>query len=211
MFSFKSLAVAATLAFAAVSSVVAAPYPAQADNVLARCDCKGGLATIVTDVTASVQVHTDKLRALTAAEVTVDVVTGIVADIKGVLTGAVVDVNALVAADVDVVLATVDGTARITASALATIVANLVTEILGAVSIVLNLGGVVAINAVIGIFASLGEVLGYFLCCCFSVAAGAQLDISASVGALLGANILAVCSRLSLTILNITLSLGLKL
>jgi hypothetical protein len=64
--------------------------------------------------------------ALTAAEVTVDVVTPIVKSITGVLVDATVKVNALVGVDADIVLATVDGTARITVSALAQLVATLI-------------------------------------------------------------------------------------
>lgn len=61
MFSFKSLAVVATLAFGAISSVAAAPSPApESGNVLARCGCESP-ASIIVGVTASVQVYTNQL------------------------------------------------------------------------------------------------------------------------------------------------------
>lgn len=138
---FKSLAVVATLAFGAISSVVAAPLTAESNNILARCGCDGA-AGIVTDVTASVAVYTQKLSedgashwlhfsdgfvgALTAAECTIDVLTPIVADIKGVIAEATVKVNALVGQEKAIVMATVDGTAEITVAALAQLVAALV-------------------------------------------------------------------------------------
>lgn len=59
MFFFKNLAVVATLAFGAISSVVAAPMTSES-NVLARCGCDSP-AGIVTDVTAAVSVHLDAL------------------------------------------------------------------------------------------------------------------------------------------------------
>lgn len=63
MFFSKSLAVVATLAFGAISSVAAIPAPSQSNNVLARCGCKSP-AGIITDVTASVQVYTGQLSKL---------------------------------------------------------------------------------------------------------------------------------------------------
>ena len=60
MFFSKSLAVIATLALGAISSVVAHPAPAPSSNVLARCGCESP-AGIIADVTASVQVYTGQL------------------------------------------------------------------------------------------------------------------------------------------------------
>ena len=102
-----------------------------------------------------------------------------------------------------------------------------VKDILGAVGVVLNLGGVVAIGAVISIFASLGwvltsclllyillinvpsEVLGYFCCCLFSVTATVGLDLKAAISVLLGGDILGVMARLNISILKIALGLRL--
>ncbi|KAI0687830.1 hypothetical protein BC835DRAFT_1309063 [Cytidiella melzeri] len=208
MFSIKSLAVVATLAFGAISSVIAAPAPGESNNILARCGCDSA-STIITDVTASVQVYTNQLRALAAADVTVDAVTPIVKGISGVLVDATVKINALVGADANIVLATVDGTAQVTVSVLAQLVATLVADIFGAIGVILNLGGVVGISAVIAVFASLGEVLGYFCCCCFSVVAAAGLDIKAAISLLIGGDILAVMARLNVSILKV--ALGIKL
>ena len=61
MFSFKSLAVFSTLAFGAISAVVAAPLEGS-NGVLARCGCSSAPA-IVTDLTATLAVHVDTLSA----------------------------------------------------------------------------------------------------------------------------------------------------
>ena len=65
MLSFKSIAVFATLAFGAISSL-AAPAPILDDNtivtnaIVKRCGCKS-VPTIIADVHAAVAVHVDAI------------------------------------------------------------------------------------------------------------------------------------------------------
>ena len=56
---------------------------------------------------------------------TVEVLTPIVAEIKGALSGALVEVNALVGVSADIILASVDGTVQVTIDVLAQLVADL--------------------------------------------------------------------------------------
>lgn len=143
MFFSKSLAVVATLAFGAISSVAAIPAPSQSNNVLARCGCKSP-AGIITDVTASVQVYTGQLsalpyssstyallinpttEALVAADVTVDAITPLVKGITGVLVDATAEINLLVGAEADVILASADGSAQVTVTVVAQLIAALI-------------------------------------------------------------------------------------
>ncbi len=63
---------------------------------------------------------------LTKANATVEVLTPICEDIKGIFVGAIVEVNGLIGADVDVILANVAGTARVTVVELAGIIGGLI-------------------------------------------------------------------------------------
>lgn len=67
------------------------------------------------------------LEYLKQSNATIDVITPIVNNIKGVLGGALGDVNGLVGQSTSVILATVDGTAQVTVTELAQIIAGLMT------------------------------------------------------------------------------------
>lgn len=115
-------------------------------------------------------------EALVAADVTVDVVTPIVQGITGVLVDATAEINLLVGADAEVILASADGSAQVTVTVIAQLIAALIVvspllylygghlliilnisqEICGAIGVIINLGHVVALNAIVTIFASLG-------------------------------------------------------
>lgn len=70
--------------------------------------------------------HSDvATEALTAAEVTVDALTPIVSGITGIIVDATAKVNALVGVEVDVILATADGSAQITVGAMAQLLSAL--------------------------------------------------------------------------------------
>ncbi|KAI0084379.1 hypothetical protein BDY19DRAFT_997735 [Irpex rosettiformis] len=208
MFFSKSLAVVATLALGAISSVVARPAPLETSNVLARCGCNSP-AGIITGVTTSIQVYTGQLRGLAATEVTVDAVVPIVSEITNVLVGATTKINGLLGKDADIILADADGSAQVTAVVVAQLIAALCAEIFGAIGVIVNLGGVVGISAIISIFVSLGEVLGVFCGSCFSIFAGVGLDVKVALSPLLGGDILAVVARLNLSVLQVALGLRL--
>ena len=141
MFSFKSFAVAAALALGVATSAYAAPM--EGVNVLARCGCSS-VATIIDDVTIAVTPVVEEFREcsnlqdtptftdwyfadyITSSNCTVEALTPLVVDIKTIISGAIVEVNKLVGQPVEIILATVDGTAQITVHELAVLVANLI-------------------------------------------------------------------------------------
>ena len=80
---------------------------------------------------------------------TVDAITPVVNDIKGILGDAVTQVNALVGQSADDILAGVDGVAKITVTDLAKLLGDLLTLVFTA------LGAVLAVATKVG-----GDVLG---------------------------------------------------
>lgn len=108
--------------------------------------------------------------ALTPATCTVEAVTGIVADIKLILSGAIVDVKALAGASAEVILGggvevTVDVIAKVVADLCIVSISFVRTEIdthslyqliFGAIGVVLNLGIGATLTVILPILCSLG-------------------------------------------------------
>lgn len=61
MLSFKSIAVFATLAFGAISSMAAPTTENTISSLVARCGCES-VPTIITDVKAAVAVSVNEMR-----------------------------------------------------------------------------------------------------------------------------------------------------
>ena len=72
-------------------------------------------------------IHLFVLDYITADNCTVDALTPIVSDVKNIISGAIVEVNALVGQPAEIILATVDGTAQITVAELAQLIGALIT------------------------------------------------------------------------------------
>ncbi|KAM6493971.1 hypothetical protein JOM56_010332 [Amanita muscaria] len=78
--------------------------PVKSREIAARTDVKS-VPEILIGVTAQVKVVVDKLDVVLAGEIDVNVVVGLLVEIKGILIAAVADVKALVGLGLDVVLA----------------------------------------------------------------------------------------------------------
>ena len=110
------------------------------------------------------RIYTHRLPAefITPANATVDALTPIINDLKGVLNTAVADVNALVGAPAATLLAGVDGAAQVTVQELAQLVADLLNAVFGALGAVLNVAGG-AVGAILPLLSSVGCVAVTFL------------------------------------------------
>ncbi|KAI0916627.1 hypothetical protein AcW1_010177 [Taiwanofungus camphoratus] len=200
MLSFSALSVFATLALSAFTSAVplsptgvvndissvahlpAVPIPSGLAGVIPR-DAPRGVCAILQDVTTQVTPYTVQLQYLKQSNATIDVITPIVNNIKGVLGGALGDVNGLVGQSTSVILATVDGTAQVTVTELAQIIAGLMTLIFDAVSVVLDVVSSDLSDCVTSLLCTVGELLGC-LVCAIAMLVGSSLHglLSAVVG-----------------------------
>jgi len=207
---FKNLAIIATLAFSAISSTAAAPLSAESNSILARCDCESA-AGIVSGVTASVGVYTSQLRGLAASDVTVEVLTPIIANIKAEISAGVGKLSVLSGQDAEIIMASVDGSTQISVSSLAQLVATLIIDVFGALGFVLNLTGVVSVTAVVALLVSVGEILGCFCCCLLSVTAGVAVNLALAIVPLISVDIIAIIGQLGCTMIAVALGINLTL
>ncbi|KAI0777404.1 hypothetical protein BD413DRAFT_516342 [Trametes elegans] len=193
MFSFSSIAVFSTLALSAFTSALPLGAGIQAES---ETELKAGLnvpdlrrtevpslATIFADVHVELDLKLDALIHVTAENATVEALSPILADVTGILSGLVTDVQGLVGKDLTVILATVDGTAQLAVNDVVTLVGGLVQVVLSAVAAVLtvlngNVPGALAqlIGTVVQLVASLLTVVVSLLGAVFT-----------DLGALLGA------------------------
>jgi len=93
-------------------------------------------------------------ESLSAVDCTIEKITPIVEKIKDILSGAIVDVKALVGVSLSVVLTTANGVLSLIE--LCNLIATLYTLIFGGFGIVLKLVATVEYNGVCGIFAEVG-------------------------------------------------------
>ncbi|KAK7440040.1 hypothetical protein VKT23_017291 [Stygiomarasmius scandens] len=184
----RSFGIFATLALAAVSyaapfspaakvpslALVSAEVPAVNTgdvSIHARCDtgCKS-LPDIITGVTVEITPLIDELKSLSAVDCTIEKITPIVDEMKVILSGAIVDVKALVGVSLSVVLTTANGVLSLID--LCNLIATLYTLIFGAFGIVLKLVATVEYNGVCGIFAEVGFLLATLLHLIISIVGG---------------------------------------
>ncbi|KAL5532149.1 hypothetical protein ACEPAF_5713 [Sanghuangporus sanghuang] len=114
------------------------PVPVDVDSLLPRGDVRG-VAAILVDLKVDVQVQTDALYALTGDDCTSDNLTTILTAIVSIVAGAVVELKALVGADITVILASVDGTAQLAVGVIAQLLADVLVLIFGALGFVLGI------------------------------------------------------------------------
>ncbi|KAI0712873.1 hypothetical protein C8Q72DRAFT_799263 [Fomitopsis betulina] len=150
---------------------------------LVRRDQKN-VVTIINETTTKVQEFSVEFHYVVAANATLEVLSPIVADIKGVLGDALVDINALVGLSEDVVLG-LEGGLLLTVTEVAAAIVGLLTVVLEAVGAVLDVVLTENSDCVLVLLSSLVEVLGCLICA-----------ISMLVGPFLGGLITLVVSLL---------------
>ncbi|KAK7696364.1 hypothetical protein QCA50_001018 [Cerrena zonata] len=191
MFSFKSLAVAAGIAFAAMSSVCATP----------------ATVTPTADVTTTTQTYTytqeksivyvlektkyevtpvvQKFHYITKDNCTVENVTPLVEELKAVLTVSIGELHALVGVDVNVLLLTSAGV-KVTVAVVAQLVAEILILVFGALGFVLGLAHGAVYTTLCSLFAVVGGLVGTILSLVLSLVGGVLVGLVAAILALIG-------------------------
>ncbi|CDO76401.1 hypothetical protein BN946_scf184937.g15 [Trametes cinnabarina] len=198
MFFFSTLSVIATVALSAFIS--AAPLQSRADlpvvgdlsavtgltsglpvmgDVLRRTDAPQGLAAIFTQAQAQLVPFTQQLKFATKQNATAEGLAAPIDEIKTILTNTVGLVQGLIGQPVEVVLATVDGTAKLTIEELAPIVGSVVILVFDALGAVLTLLGGGVIPAVFDLLAGVGAVVGTLLAAVFALLGQVVPDVVA--------------------------------
>ncbi|KAK7685653.1 hypothetical protein QCA50_010997 [Cerrena zonata] len=127
MFSFNSLAVAATIAFAAISTVCATPSPVDSADVATTTQTyvqETSIVYVLEKTKYEVSPVVQKFHYITKENCTVEHITPIVDELKVVLTGAITELHALVGVDVNVLLLTEVGV-KVTVGVVAQLVADI--------------------------------------------------------------------------------------
>ncbi|OBZ78248.1 hypothetical protein A0H81_01757 [Grifola frondosa] len=191
MLSFSSLSLIATLALSAFTSAspinsdslapVAVPaVPAvaiPAVSGLGSRDAVRSVPVILADVQTKVTTYTQELTFITQANATVEVLTPIVTNIKVILTGALVEINGLVGQPAEIILASVDGTAKVTVVELANIISGLLIIVFEALNAVLAVVSITAKAAVVALLGTVGEILGCLICAIIMLVGGILTDL----------------------------------
>ncbi|KAI0087912.1 hypothetical protein BDY19DRAFT_1049190 [Irpex rosettiformis] len=202
MFSFKSIAVFATLAFGAVSSLAAPTIDTNA--VVARCDAcdaSKGIAGIFADVKVAVTPYVNELHYIKKDNCTVDAIEPLIIGIKVAVNDGLIKVNALAGASVDVILAgAVDATVKVDVNVLAGIVADLVVFIFAGLKVILDLNVTACLSVVIPLFCGLGEVIGALICAVLSICGHLLVGLDVAILALIQV-VVSVIVRLNVSVL----------
>ncbi|THH19882.1 hypothetical protein EUX98_g8690 [Antrodiella citrinella] len=196
MLSFKSLAFVAAVAFGAFSTAFAAP--ATSSELVAR-DVRG-VAAIIADLNVKIGPSVLQLNSVVKANATVEVITPIVMNLKGVIGDAVVEVINLADAAPTTILATVDGTAQVTVSILAGIIGDLLLLVFGALNIVLNVCDASVVSALIPVLTIVANSIGCLICAIFSLCGGLLVGLVGAVATIV-VSIGPIITRLSVTVL----------
>ncbi|THV01987.1 hypothetical protein K435DRAFT_963369 [Dendrothele bispora CBS 962.96] len=176
----RSLGIFATLALAVVS--YAAPRPlssaveTQTPSLLTElssvetrdvglhardgCGCKS-LPDIMEGITVELTSLVNELNVLTPANCTIENITLIVNDMKGIISGAIVDTKALIGLSLSEVLKTTNGVMSLLD--LCHLIATLYVSIFSCFSVVLKIVVSVDYNGVCGLFAEVGVLLATLL------------------------------------------------
>ncbi|KAK7689508.1 hypothetical protein QCA50_007300 [Cerrena zonata] len=209
MFSFKSLALAAGVAFAAVSSVCAAPATPAVST-----------STYTADVTTTTQTYTyvkeksvyyvlektkyevtpvvQKFHYFTKQNCTVENVTPVVEELKVVLTGAIADLHALVGVDVNILLLT-EGGVKVTVDVVAKLVAEILILVFGALGFVLTLVEGALYVTLCNLFAVVGGLVGTILSVVLSLVGSVLGGLVVAIVALLG-DVIAIILKLNISV-----------
>ncbi|KIP05742.1 hypothetical protein PHLGIDRAFT_36293 [Phlebiopsis gigantea 11061_1 CR5-6] len=209
MFSFKTLATAAAVAFGALS-VFAAPVAETAlvsRQVEVGAAAQVGVAAIISSTTSALGPAIAELHLITQVNATVDVLTPIVADISATLNAAIGEVNALRGQPTAVILAGIDVDALISVAGLASLVADLINTVFIALGAVLNVAASVNISVVIPLLVSVGALVGTLVTAVVTVGGSAVLGLVPAVLVLVH-DVLAIIAHLNITAL---IGLGLHL
>ncbi|THH18161.1 hypothetical protein EW146_g2791 [Bondarzewia mesenterica] len=190
--SFAKIFSFATLAFGALVS--AAPLTPAAN--VPRCGCES-VAVVLTGLTTSLQPLCGELGYIVAGNATHEAVQPIIADVTVVISDAVNALNNLVDKPVADILLTVDGTAQITLTEVAQLLAGVICLVFGA------LGHVVGcvkgdISAIVTVIVPVGQLV-----------AGLVAIVIKLVGAVLGDVLVALIPLIvdvKLTILHLNLT-----
>ncbi|KLO07224.1 hypothetical protein SCHPADRAFT_945472 [Schizopora paradoxa] len=164
---------AAPLDAAAAGAGVAAVHartPAAFDLALPEVEKRElkSIVAILTDVKAEITPMCNELLAVDV-DVKVEVIVAVFAKIVVVLKDAYADCQLLIGADVDVILAAVDGTAIVAVAVVAGLLADILILILGCCAHVLIF---VQVDVLGSVFVELGAILGSFTGCCCSLVGG---------------------------------------
>ncbi|KAI0753893.1 hypothetical protein BC629DRAFT_1554509 [Irpex lacteus] len=160
---FKSLAVFATLAFGAISSLAAPVLDNDViiANVLSdrcdACDAQKGVAGIIADVKLAVTPYVNEFHYIKKENCTAEAIEPLIVGIKVAVNDGLVKVNALAGASVDVILASaVDVNVKLDVHAVASIVADLIVFIFTGIKVILDLNVTACLSVVIPLFCALG-------------------------------------------------------
>ncbi|THU83428.1 hypothetical protein K435DRAFT_862368 [Dendrothele bispora CBS 962.96] len=153
-----------------VPSVPSVEAPAvKAPELLPRCGCTS-LPDIIIGITTEITPLIDELKGLTADDCTVEKITPIVDSIKDIISGAILDVKALVGVSITEILTTANGVLSLLD--VCKLISTLFGLIFGAFSVVLQIVGSVEYNGVCGLFAEVGVLLATLVQLIISVVGG---------------------------------------
>ncbi|TFK50534.1 hypothetical protein OE88DRAFT_1661001 [Heliocybe sulcata] len=133
-----------------------------AKDLSIRADAPRGVQEILIDVQTKITPLTQQIQFCTVENATVEILTPIVQTLTSTLEEIVPELQALVGQPIEVILASVTGTAQLTVAEVATLVANILTLVFGALGTVSTLlkGEV---SAILPILAPLGAAVGHLL------------------------------------------------
>ena len=179
-FNLFAIAAAALAPFAfAAPAPAPVPAPVEARDVAVRGETQG-VPAILTGLQVNLQVNIVELSAssillskqpriclrfifnsdcLTSANATVEVITPILTDIVTIIGEAVIDLKALVGADISVILCSVDGTVTVAVSVVAQLLADILIALFGALGFVLTVVADVSILVDAIVSCALGSCL----------------------------------------------------
>jgi len=169
-FSLLALAAAALAPFVSAAPTIAntdvAVRAVGVDAAVAAAAAVGveargqkGCAEILVDLKVNLDVQVTELKCLTKANATVEVITPILGEIVEIIGGAVVDLQALVGAELSVILCSVDGTVEVTVAVIAQLLADVLCLVIGALGFVLTVVADVTILVDIIVKVALGDCL----------------------------------------------------
>ncbi|KAG5641689.1 hypothetical protein DXG03_004436 [Asterophora parasitica] len=154
------------------------------------------LCEVLVDVEAKLNVVSSKLVALVDAKVAVEVevVVGIVAEVKAILAGAVVEVKAIVGHPINFILSL--GGKVLAIADVCHLLLAVLSVICGIFTCVLRIVGVASINVVLPLTAAVGVILAELLCVIFTLVDGLYIAIHPFLGP-----VIQICVVLKLDVL----------
>ncbi|KAK7696371.1 hypothetical protein QCA50_001025 [Cerrena zonata] len=185
MFSFKSLAVAAGIAFAAMSSVCAATPTGDVTTTTQTYTQEKSIVYVLEKTKYEVTPVVEKFHYITKDNCTVENVTPLVEELKAVLTVSIAELHALVGVDVNVLLLTSAGV-KVTVAVVAQLVADILILVFGALSFVLGLAHGAVYTTLCSLFAVVGGLVGTILSLVLSLVGGVLVGLAVAIHGLIG-------------------------